>query len=92
MQLPDDLIAPPVALTDQYFDLPGLYAYSCIPVPTLRDYIKRDGMPCYKLRGKILVKKSEFDAWMNEHRGDEAYDLKAKAVKVLKRLNVKSDT
>ncbi len=64
MQIPDDTITTPIALKDQYFDLPGLNAYSCIPVPTLRDYIKRDGMPCFKLRGKILVKRSEFDAWM----------------------------
>ena len=60
----------PIALKDQYFDLPGLNAYSCIPVPTLRDYIKRDGLPYFKLRGKILVRRSEFDAWVNSHRVD----------------------
>lgn len=90
MQLPDNLITSPVALADQYFDLSGLYAYSCIPVPTLRDYIKRDGMPCYKLRGKILVKRSEFDAWMDGHRVDSAGELKEKAIKVLDRLRAKN--
>ena len=91
MQIPDDTITAPIALKDQYFDLPGLNVYSCIPVPTLRDYIKRDGMQCFKLRGKILVKRSEFDSWMDDHRVDGVDELKAKAVEVLERLKAKSD-
>lgn len=91
MQIPDDTITSPIALNDQYFDLPGLKAYSCIPVPTLRDYIKRDGMPCYKLSGKILVKRSEFDAWMDEYRIDSAEELNDKVGEVLERLKAKSD-
>ena len=90
MQLPEDIITAPIALKDQYFDLPGLNAYSCIPVPTLRDYIKRDGMPCFKLRGKILVKRSEFDSWMDDHRVDSITELKEKAAEVLERLKAKS--
>ena len=90
MQLPKDTITAPIALKDQYFDLPGLNAYSCIPVPTLRDYIRRDGMPCFKLRGKILVKRSEFDAWVNDHRVDGIDKLRDKAAEVLERLGAKS--
>jgi hypothetical protein len=90
MQIPDNTITAPIALKDQYFDLPGLKAYSCIPVPTLRDYIKRDGMPCFKLRGKILVKRSEFDAWMDDHLVDGIDELKAKAGEALERLRAKS--
>ncbi|MBW2634627.1 MAG: helix-turn-helix domain-containing protein [Deltaproteobacteria bacterium] len=92
MQIPEDIITTPVALADQYFDLQGLNTYSCIPVPTLRDYIKRDGMPCFKLKGKILVKRSEFDSWMNGHRVDGIDVLKAKAIEALERLTAKSDT
>ena len=91
MQIPDDNITGSMALKDQYFDLPGLKAYSCIPVPTLRDYIKRDGMPCFKLRGKILVKRSEFDSWMDDHRVDSADELNGKVTEVLNRLKAKSD-
>ena len=91
MQIPEDTITAPIALKDQYFDLPGLKAYSCIPVPTLRDYIKRDGMPYFKLRGKILVKRSEFDTWMDEHRVDVADELNGKVTEVLNRLRAKSD-
>jgi len=90
MQIPDDTTTTPIALSDQYFDLPGLKAYSCIPVPTLRDYIKRDGMPCFKLRGKILVKRSEFDKWMDEHRVDAANEIKEKVDEVLDRIKAKS--
>ena len=51
-----------------YLDLHGLKHYTSIPVSTMRDYIKREGLPCFKVRGKILVKRSEFDAWMESYR------------------------
>ena len=54
--------------SDQYFDLPALREYSSISIDTLRDHIRRDGLPAFQPRGKILVRKSEFDAWMNDHR------------------------
>ena len=55
---------------DQFFDLSALSAYSSLPVPTLRDYLKQDDLPHYKLRGKIIVRKSEFDEWLRQHRVD----------------------
>ena len=54
--------------TDQYFDLKNLSAYSCLGVPTLRDYLRSGGLPHFKLKGKILVKKSEFDLWLESFR------------------------
>jgi hypothetical protein len=53
--------------TDQYFDLRTLSNYSCLAVPTLRDYM-REGLPHFKLKGKILVKRSEFDGWIEAFR------------------------
>jgi hypothetical protein len=53
--------------SDQYFDLKGLSGYSSMAIPTLRDYI-REGMPYFKLKGKILVKRSEFDGWLESFR------------------------
>ena len=50
-------------INDQYFDIPHLSTYSCLGKGTIRDYLKT-GMPHYKLKGKILVKRSEFDKWM----------------------------
>ncbi|MBU1023490.1 helix-turn-helix domain-containing protein, partial [bacterium] len=60
MIIPDNIIEPAISLKDQYFDLKGLEAYSALKVPTLRDYIKSGDLPCFKVKGKILIKRSEF--------------------------------
>jgi len=39
-------------------------------VPTLRDYLRSDGLPHFKLKGKILVRVSEFDGWLESFRVD----------------------
>lgn len=50
---------------DRHFDLKGLSVYSSLAVPTLRDYLcAPGGLPHFKVKGKILVKKSEFDSWL----------------------------
>ena len=43
-------------------------------IPTLRDYM-REGMPYFKLKGKILVKKSEFDEWLEAFRINKDQEL-----------------
>ena len=55
---------------DHYFNLRGLAEYSSISVRTLRDYLAsaRDPLPCYSVKKKILVKKSEFDAWLKKYQ------------------------
>ena len=68
MILPKNIAEPVIALKDQFFDLKGLSAYSALAVPTLRDYIKAGGLPCFKIKGKLLVRRSEFDDWMNHFR------------------------
>ena len=70
----------------QYFDLKGLSTYSSLPVPTLRDYLKGFGLPCFKVRGKLLVKKSEFDAWLEGFRvnQDRLEDIVDDVMKSLK--------
>lgn len=60
--------------TDQYFDLKSLSSYSCLGVPTLRDYM-REGLPHFKLKGKILVKRSEFDGWLESFRINKDHEL-----------------
>ena len=61
-------------LNDQYFDLKSLSNYSCLAVPTLRDYLHQ-GMPHFKFKGKILVKRSEFDGWLESFRINKDYEL-----------------
>lgn len=60
-----------------YTDINGLSEYSGIPVSTLRDYKDRDGLPYFKLRGKLMFKLSEFDHWMERWRVDTDEDLSA---------------
>ena len=77
MIIPDEIADQVINLKDQFFDLRGLSVYSSLGVSTLRDYIKRDGMPSFKVGGKVLVKMSEFNEWMEGYRQNRARDLDA---------------
>ncbi len=58
-------------LNDEGFlSLRGLAAYSGLSVRTLRGLIHRAGapLPYYQIASKILVRRSEFDAWMRQFR------------------------
>ena len=72
MIIPDDITEAPIALKDQYFDLKGLSVYSAIAVGTIRDHIKTRGLPNFKVAGKILVKRSEFDSWVEKYRSTKS--------------------
>jgi hypothetical protein len=65
-----------ISKDDNYFDLKKLAEYSSLSVRTLRDYISdsSDPIPSYCLRRKILVKKSEFDNWISNHRYNNKTD------------------
>jgi len=76
MIIPDNIIEPAIILKDQYFDLKGLEAYSALKVSTLRDHIRSEGLPCFKVKGKILVKQSEFDTWLEDYRVNRAKEIK----------------
>lgn len=58
-----------------YLDLPRLAEYSSLAVPTLRDHIRRGGLPHYKVGGKILVAKEEFDSWLKGFRVEREQEL-----------------
>jgi hypothetical protein len=60
---------------DIIYDLKGLSGYCSLKIPTLRDYIKSGGLPCFKVKGKILVKRSEFDNWLEGYRINKKQDL-----------------
>jgi excisionase family DNA binding protein len=61
--------------TDRLLDLKGLSEHSSLGVPTLRDYLRSGGLPYFKLRGKILIRLSEFDKWLESFRVDTKQDL-----------------
>jgi hypothetical protein len=58
---------------DPYMSLKGLAAYSGLSVRTLRAYLElppHAALPCYRLPGggKLLVRRSAFDAWIEQYR------------------------
>jgi hypothetical protein len=57
---------------EKYFDLKTLAEYSCLSVRTLREYLSdtENPIPSFCLKRKILVKRVEFDKWMESHRTD----------------------
>ncbi len=59
-----------VRVEDCYMSLRALSAYSGISKRKLDDLRKDpyDPLPTFKVDGKVLVKKSEFDRWMERHR------------------------
>lgn len=51
----------------EYFDLKALAAYSSCSVRWLRDRLvdRLHPLPHYRIEGKILVKREEFDRWLS---------------------------
>lgn len=74
--------------TDRLLDLRRLSGYSSLGIPTLRDYIRSDGLPCFKIRGKILIKQSEFDTWLEQYRVNQSKDLDSIVDEVMDSLKV----
>jgi len=75
LTIPKDIAEPAITLSDNLFDLKGLSAYSALGVGTLRDYIRTGLLPCFKLRGKVLVRRSEFDKWLEGYRVNKEQDV-----------------
>ena len=56
--------------TLEWLDLRRLTEYAAVSERTLRAWIHSpvDPLPAYRRWSKILVRRSEFDAWMERHR------------------------
>jgi excisionase family DNA binding protein len=54
---------------DPYLSLKALAAYSGLGVTRLRAYLTdvRHPLPHYRVGGKILIRRSTFDHWMEQH-------------------------
>jgi len=68
---------------EAYLSLRALAHYASLSVRTLRGYItaKRNPLPCYRPGGKVLVRRSEFDAWMRAFRDTPSREDRAREVK-----------
>jgi hypothetical protein len=63
-------VKPPAPVQPSFLDLKALAAYSSCSVRWLRDRLvdRAHPLPYYRIGGKLLVQRDEFDKWMDVHR------------------------
>ena len=73
---------------DPFLSLRALATYSGLGVRTLRSYLTDPGhpLPCYRIGGKILVRRSEYDAWAARYRQVGQAEVERIVADVLKTL------
>jgi len=73
---------------DPYLSLRALATYSGLSVRKLRDHLEDVAHPlaCYRVGGKILVRRSEFDAWIAQYRQNGQPNVDHIVSEVMKRL------
>jgi excisionase family DNA binding protein len=76
-------------LLDPFLTLRALAAYSGIGLRKLYDFLSDPAhpLPHYRVGGKILVRRSEFDAWIARYRQSGRADVDAIVDGVLRGLN-----
>jgi hypothetical protein len=85
-----DVLAEHVVVStalDPFFPLRALATYAGLSVRTLRQYLDlppHQALPCYRVGGKILVRRSEFDAWVARYQSRGRPEL----ARVLKELGL----
>jgi excisionase family DNA binding protein len=74
----------------EWMDLKGLTGYAAVCERTLREWIHRaqDPLPASRVGTKILVKRSAFDRWLEDHpvTGLDSVDVEAVADEILEGL------
>ena len=73
---------------DPFLSLRALANYSCVSVRKLREYLEDSThpLPHYRLGSKILVRRSEFDAWMAAYRQVRQADVESIVDSVMRDL------
>jgi excisionase family DNA binding protein len=58
------------ATQPEWLDLKALERYACVSERTLREWIHRpvDPLPAVRVGSKLLVRRSTFDLWLENHR------------------------
>ena len=77
-----------VSLDDAYLPMGRLSAYSGLSVRTLRGYLAHPvhPLPCYRIGGKVLVRRSEFDQWAQQFRAAPSSKVDALVSEALRGL------
>ena len=72
-------------MSDGYLSLRALSVYGGLSVRTLRGYLTHPAQPLphYRVGGKILVKRSEFDGWIRAFRTTETSQVETIVAGVL---------
>jgi lambda repressor-like predicted transcriptional regulator len=73
---------------DPFVSLRALATYSGLSVRTLRAYLTDPShpLPCYRIGGKIVVRRSEYDTWAARYRQVGQQDVDRIVSDVLKTL------
>ena len=77
-----------ITAVDPFMSLRILASYSCVSVRKLRQYLHDPvhPLPHYRVGGKIVVRRSEFDAWMAAYRRVGQADVEGLVDSVLRDL------
>jgi excisionase family DNA binding protein len=70
---------------DPFLSVKALASYSGLSTRKLRDHLQGPAhpLPHYRIGGKILVRRSEFDAWIGHYRQLGSQDLDRVVARVL---------
>jgi hypothetical protein len=73
---------------DPFLSLQALAAYSSLSRRKLRDHLMDPAhpLPCYRIGGKILVRRSDYDDWAARYRQVGQPDVDRVVIDVLKTL------
>ncbi len=73
---------------DPFLSLQALATYSGLSRRKLRDYLTDPvhPLPCYRIGGKIVVRRSEYDAWAAKYHRAGTVDLDRAVAKVVGEL------
>ncbi len=73
---------------DPFLSLQALASYSGLSRRKLRDYLTDPAhpLPCYRIGGKIVVRRSEYDAWAARYRQVGNLDLDKVVAETLRDL------
>ena len=74
---------------DPWLSLQAAAGYSCLSVRNLRGWLSHPErpLPCYRVGGKILLRRSELDRWLETFRRVGVWDLDGTVNEILREFS-----